>query len=56
MTEIKPIQTKYKGCNFRSRLEARYAIYFDALGIKWEYEIEGYNINGKWYLPDFWLP
>jgi hypothetical protein len=56
MTAIKPIQTRYKGCNFRSRLEARYAVYFDALNIKWEYETEGYDINGKWYLPDFWLP
>jgi hypothetical protein len=53
---IVPIQTRYKGYNFRSRLEARWAVYFDTLGIKWEYEVEGYDVNGRWYLPDFWLP
>lgn len=54
---IKPIETKYKGCRFRSRLEARYAVLFDRLGVRWEYETEGYDL-GKygWYLPDFWLP
>jgi hypothetical protein len=54
---IQAIETKYKGYNFRSRLEARWAVFFDALGIKWEYEKEGYDL-GKlgWYLPDFWLP
>jgi hypothetical protein len=54
---IKAIQTQYKGCNFRSRLEARWAVFFDALGIKWEYEPEGFEFqNGLRYLPDFWLP
>lgn len=54
---IKAIETKYKGCAFRSRLEARYAVLFDALGIKWEYEPEGFVLeDGTWYLPDFWLP
>lgn len=33
---IKPIETKYKGYRFRSRLEARWAVFFDALGISWE--------------------
>src|SRR3989344_7244241 len=53
---IQPIQTIYKGYRFRSRLEARWAVFFDTLGIKWEYEPEGYNLNGSYYLPDFWLP
>jgi hypothetical protein len=53
---IKPIETRYKGFLFRSRLEARYAVLFDALGIKWDYEPEGFDLNGEWYLPDFWLP
>ena len=54
---IKAINTKYKGYNFRSRLEARWAVYFDSLGIKWEYEKEGYHFeDGTRYLPDFWLP
>ncbi len=42
MFRMKPIETKYKGCRFRSRLEARWAVFFDALGIKWRYEPEGF--------------
>lgn len=53
---IKPIETRYAGCRFRSRLEARWAVFFDALGIEWQYEPEGYIVAGKPYLPDFWLP
>lgn len=54
---IKPIQTRYKGYHFRSRLEARWAVFFDALGVKWEYEKEGYDLGeAGYYLPDFWLP
>jgi hypothetical protein len=57
MSEIKPIDTLYKGYLFRSRLEARWAKFFDALGIQWEYEKEGYDLgDAGWYLPDFWLP
>lgn len=57
MAEIKAIETSYKGYRFRSRLEARWAVFFDALGIQWEYEKEGYDLGeAGWYLPDFWLP
>lgn len=57
MSEIKAIETQYKGYRFRSRLEARWAVFFDALGIEWEYEKEGYDLGeAGWYLPDFWLP
>jgi hypothetical protein len=42
---------------FRSRLEARWAVFFDACGIKYEYEPEGFDLgNGVYYLPDFYLP
>lgn len=55
--EIKPIETVYKGYRFRSRLEARWAVFFDAAGIEYEYEIEGFEKeNGMRYLPDFYLP
>ena len=51
---IKPIETIYKGYRFRSRLEARWAVFFDALGIEYEYEPEGYEFDdGTRYLPDF---
>ena len=57
MSTIKAIETRWKGYRFRSRLEARYAVLFDALGIQWEYEKEGYSLpNGMLYLPDFWIP
>lgn len=53
---IKAIETKYKGYRFRSRLEARWAVFFDTLGIKWEYESEGFNLGkAGFYLPDFRL-
>ena len=53
---MKAIQTEYKGYLFRSRLEARWAVFFDACGVDWEYEPEGYDLgDGIWYLPDFLL-
>jgi hypothetical protein len=54
---MKAIETEYRGYRFRSRLEARWAVFFDACRIEWEYEPEGYELtNGTRYLPDFWLP
>ncbi len=51
------IETIYKGYRFRSRLEARWAVFFDSLGIPWIYEPEGIDLgNGLRYLPDFYLP
>jgi hypothetical protein len=52
--DIKPIETYYNGYKFRSRLEARVAVFFDALGVEYEYEPEGFLLeSGKRYLPDF---
>ena len=54
---IKAIETKYKGYRFRSRLEARWAVFFDAFPLKWEYEPEGFDLGEDgYYLPDFYLP
>lgn len=55
---IKAIETRYAGCRFRSRTEARWAVFFDTLGIAWEYEPQGFLIGQSEvpYLPDFWLP
>lgn len=56
MVSIKPIETIYNGYRFRSRLEARWAVFFDACGVRWEYEPEGYDLgDGIYYLPDFLL-
>ena len=52
--EIKAIETVYNGYKFRSRLEARWAVFFDAAGVEYEYEPEGFVLpSGKRYLPDF---
>lgn len=51
------IETVYKGILYRSRLEARWAAFFDRLPIEYDYEMEGFNLpSGIKYLPDFWLP
>lgn len=54
---IKAIDTYYAGHYFRSRLEARWARVFDNLGVRWEYEPQGYLVgeNRRPYLPDFYL-
>lgn len=58
---IKAIETEYKGYRFRSRLEARWAVFFDEMGIEWKYEDQGYEREFEdgskmRYLPDFVLP
>ena len=52
--ELKPIETEYNGYKFRSRLEARWAVFFDTAGVEYEYEPEGFELSsGYRYLPDF---
>lgn len=54
---IRSLTTSYAGVKFRSRAEARWAIFFDAIGLSWQYEFEGFEVRrGVAYLPDFWLP
>lgn len=48
---IQAIPTTYANVTFRSKLEARWAMYFDLLGIDWIYE----PIVTKNYIPDFYL-
>src|SRR5262249_35299712 len=51
---LRAIETVYRGYRFRSRLEARWAVFFHTLGVRWEYEPEGFVLStGQWYLPDF---
>ena len=42
---MRPIETNYRGCRFRSRIEARWAVFFDALGFEWWYEPEGFALR-----------
>lgn len=53
---MKAIETVFDGYRFRSRLEARWAVFFKTLGIEYQYEVEGFDLDGVRYLPDFWLP
>ena len=48
---MKAYPTIYQGCRFRSRLEAKWAAFFDAVGWPWEYE----PLDFDGYIPDFLL-
>lgn len=48
---IKAIPTEYAGVKFRSRTEARWAAFFDLVGLKWDYE--PFDLEG--WAPDFLL-
>lgn len=50
---MKALETHWRGYRFRSRTEARWAVFFDAYGLRWEYEPEAVNVGGVNYLPDF---
>ena len=56
---IKAIETFYRGYRFRSRLEARWAVFFEECNLDFQYEPEGLEITLTHrrikYLPDFWL-
>jgi|GEM_PF-2908496 len=51
MVVMTGIPTLYQGQQFRSRLEARWASFFDTLGWRWEYE----PLDLAGYIPDFVL-
>jgi hypothetical protein len=53
----KAIEVLYSGKVFRSRLEARWAVFLDLLGVNWDYEACHYEVGPDlYYLPDFYLP
>jgi len=54
--DIESIETLYNNIHFRSRLEARWSIFWDALGVKYEYEPTKFDLGEIRYIPDFWLP
>lgn len=68
---IAALPTPFDGIEYRSRLEARWAVLFRELGMPFSYEPEGYELPEMFvqtapnsgtallpahYLPDFWLP
>jgi len=54
--QIKAIPTKFDGYQFRSRTEARWAVFFKHIGLEYIYEHEGFELESGRYLPDFYLP
>lgn len=54
-----PIGTMYRGCAFKSLLEAKHACFFTSLGLQWHYEGSSTHRVGPQnatYTIDFWLP
>ena len=56
METPRAIQTSYNGYRFRSRLEARWAVFFARNNKRYVYEAEGYQLPSGPYLPDFFIP
>jgi hypothetical protein len=55
MDKIKAIETTWNGYKFRSRLEARWAVFLEEIGLHFDYEKDGFNLPSGPYLPDFWI-
>ena len=59
-TKIPSKPTDYNGVTYRSQLEARWAVFFDSLFIRHEYEPEWMEVEAGMkvvsYKPDFYLP
>lgn len=53
---IQALPATFRGIRFRSRTEARWAVFMTELGVEWHYEHEGFALPSGNYLPDFWLP
>ncbi|MGC5562829.1 hypothetical protein ACPYPG_08300 [Streptomyces sp. FR-108] len=50
------IKTEVAGVTLRSRPEAYWALFFEHLGIKWQYEPRRFDLADTTYTPDFYLP
>lgn len=47
---------RYRGRNYRTRSEAKWAVVLTELGVPFYYEPSHYRLEAGLYLPDFWLP
>lgn len=45
----------YKGFYLRSSYEYAYAVYLDQFNISWSFETQVFEVNGKFYKPDFFF-
>lgn len=46
-SRVAAIETRYGGYRFRSRIEARWAVFFTRLGLDWEYEEQGFAVRRR---------
>lgn len=54
--DVRPIVTHWAGCRFRSKTEAHWAVFFEYIGLDWEWEYQGFEMpNLPRYLPDFYF-
>lgn len=51
----RPMPTRLHGRVFRSRLEAKWSLFLDAMDLRWDYEPEWFLLKGEGYCPDFAL-
>lgn len=54
--KYKPVKQIYKGIEFRSKNESRFAEWLDENNQEWVYEPECFRCDDIFYLPDFYLP
>lgn len=50
---VAAVETEYANVRFRSRTEARWAVFFEKIGFKWIHEPQIYALKSGKYLPDF---
>ena len=53
---IRAIPIEYNGIRYRSLLEAKWALFFDILGVEFLYECDKYKLGDISYIPDFYIP
>ena len=52
---MRSLEATYQNRRFRSRLEARWSMFYSACGIEHAYEPEAIDLGGFAYIPDFFL-
>lgn len=52
---MKALPSIFRGVTYRSRVEARWAIFLHELGVKAQWEPDGFDLGGVPYMPDFYV-
>lgn len=54
--DIQPQETSFRGIRYRSKTEAKWAVFFSVLGVDYRYEETAFKLEtGDMYLPDFFI-